>query len=732
MSHDVSAAANHKPVLRQASQRLVDELRAFNQRQEPNMILSSAFIGARAAQLAYLLSARCSPEADQHRHVSFFANSADEALSGSFKLARHIHLKRRGGPTSGRILVVDQSGELRRVFDPTAAGPARALAPGVELVPTVEAARARLLSEPWVGLAAPFSGRDCEDDQARSILAQAAEHGLTRIAMRFEAAVATPGFWAGAGEADVNVLGENLVDRQVPFGCFVMSPEAHQTWNNARDSTAHTSTFGANGFCVSFAIATLRAAGWVTDQDEEVLHFIARSDRARIDAYKRHVNAVVGQGMEMSGFAFGVARAQGSTLVLNDGSEVFDCAGGGGSVLRGHNPDDLSDLLDAHDAERDYFDELQAALAEVTGMAHALPAVSGASAVDTAIAAAMLARPGRTRIVTFRGNFSGKTLLSMSTSKSSDHFVDSDREAFRPYYFDLVEIEPESDDAARLLRQELLSGRVALVWFEVAQGMRCAALPPSLLAVVSECRASGGYLVGVDEVLTGFWRRGDDFLAHRALDWSADVVALAKPLSDATLPMGAALVQSWVWDAAVAQDPVQVRFLAQRYRCGINAHIALRALEHALQPTSQSARRETQRVLEEALRELARRASAFERCDGEAGHVRLVLTRRWFPMSQRSLAGQLVEAGTSDLIRRRCAVLVMQLRFFPAIYVGDANAVHDACARLLDGVGGLRPRDVYRHIARQIISFAIAQSRRDMAERKVARAHERSRRLQPS
>jgi acetylornithine/succinyldiaminopimelate/putrescine aminotransferase len=694
---------------------------AFNQAKRVNMILTNAYVNAEGAKLGYLLHRLCGGSGD-HRtgdHHTFFANSTLEGLSGAIKLARHtsVRKKRRDG---GWVLFIEQPdgpSAYQPFFDPLEAGPDRAIAPRIHFARSLRDGLARIDARSWSGVVLVRTP-DMDTEECARLFERARAQGAMTLLCGSELALSDPAFFAPELGADVHVFGESMVERQVPFGCFTMSDDAYTVWNNPRDSVAHSSTFGGNALCLTLALNSLRSHGYVTPQDEEYFTRVDTDMRTRIDGFASYVNTFVATGMEMSGFALDIVEASGARLRLGDGREVLDCAGGGGVTLRGHNPPDLvPEVLDEHDPGHDYFADLESALTSLTRFSHAFPAVSGATCVDVAVTLALLANARRTKIVTFTGNFSGKTLASMNLSKYGQQYTESDREAFRPYYSDIVYVDPFSPGAAHELEAVLRGGDVALVWFEVIQGMECKPLPAAIVELVDGLRAEYGYLVGVDEVMTGGWRTGDSFFAHEKALANPDLAVLAKPLSDATLPVGVVLVTGELHERARSADPALVERLARHYRNNLAAHVALHALERVSTEEQHTRRIRAQQALLMGLRELAAESRLFQAAAGRGGHVRLVLNKRWFPYHKRSQLGQLLEAAISALILRDCGVLVMQLRFFHRIFADEAE-VREVIDRLKVGTRNYTPLTVYRHAFAQVVSFAVAKTVRDLRARR--------------
>jgi acetylornithine/succinyldiaminopimelate/putrescine aminotransferase len=702
-----SAALASACVFATISPDTIDEITRLNGEQRPNMMIAGTYVNRESAKLAHLLSHLVSVGTDA-RHLTFFANSSLEAVSGAVKLARHTSVRTRRADDGG-ILFVDRDGLHAAAFDPTGAGSKAALVPNIHYAGSNRAAISALPTGTWAGVV--VDATDDADGAAAELLAAAAATGALRILLCTGVRPASADSITCGLAADVYVFGENLTDRQVPFGCFTMTKAAHSVWRNARDSGAHTSTFGGNAVCLSIALATLQRAGHVDGSTSEHFDVIDRDMPSRINAYRRHVNPHIAVGMQTFGFAFDINRAVGASLHLHDGRTILDFAGGTGANLRGHNPPDLThDVLHQQSPEVDYFGRLRARLTELTGFDEAYPAVSGATAVDNCLTLGLLASPGRTKLVTFVGNYSGKTLPSMNLSKYGPSSVHSDRDAFAPYYRDLIYIDPFSPTSVEEFRKAVAKDDVAIVWFEQIQGMHCRPLTAPLIDAVVTLKARHGYLIGIDEVLTGVWRTGDSFLDHQRLHQAVDLASLAKPLSDMTLPIGVALATRDVHARATSRDKTAVEHVSHRYLNQLGAHIALHALHQVDTPHMHARRRQAHDTLKRGLEGVVGCSRLFDGVEGEGAHLRLVLKRRWFPFHRRSQLGQLVELAISDFVLQQCGVLVAQLRFFPAVFSQQSD-VEEATAKLQAGLANRGPLSVYGHVLRRLASLTQAQLR---------------------
>jgi len=718
----VLAVPRHlESVLRPATRETLDFIEKFIGDGRPNMLLAGTYVNAESAKLAYLLSRLVgNGTTRQQRYVTFFGNSTVEALSGAIKLARHTSVRARRSD-GGRVIVVDPTGVFKRFLSPTSTTSDKALAPGVVCVQSVAAASEHLCAGNWSAAAVVRSSTP--DPEATKFLGEAKSKGALRIVINSELSLDDPSLFHDSDmpTGDVYVFGESLADRQVPFGCFTMTRSAYSIWHNSRDSTLHTSTFGGNGLCLAIVIGRLAHHGLVTPQDWDLFRQADIDMTTRLKLFKRHVNPHIAAGMEAFGFAFDIVDARGSRLTFADGRTVLDCAGGTGANLRGHNPRQVVPaVLHNHDTTEDYFEHLSAKLHQLTGYPHAIPAVSGATAVDAAVSMAMLANRDRTGIVTFNGNYSGKSLISLNFSKYGPQSVETDRDAFRPYYHNLHYIDPFSKTAATQLSSLLSGGDIGLVWLEVIQGMQCKPLPEELSDIVASMREGAGYLIGVDEVMTGVWRAGDNFLYHRRLPVHADVVSLAKPLSDMILPIGVALVSEDVYRRARTAWPDTVDAHESYYRCGLSAQIAVNALNEASSSDAQLRLHHNRQALNEGLKDVADTSPLFDGVTGEGNLLRLVPRRNWFPVKPRSTIARILELAISEIILDRGGVLIAQLRFFPAL-LAEPSDIDDALTRIQECTADLTPAAVYRHTFERL--WQLTRSNVRTAYRARRRAH---------
>ncbi|MGH4010794.1 MAG: aminotransferase class III-fold pyridoxal phosphate-dependent enzyme [Pseudonocardiaceae bacterium] len=683
-------------VFRPATARTLELVTEHNQEKRCNFLLGSNFINPAAAKLSYLLSELVGAGCTEP-YFSYLVSSGLEALSVAVNLARNTAV-RAGRDEGGWILLIDECRRYHEFMDPLERGSAEALIPNIVSAPSAEHAVRDFAGRTWAAVIIVRDEHTDLQDQHLVDLLQVCRQGGGQVGLCCtELELASPELFDNRIGADVIIFGENLTDRQVPFGACVMSLAAHQVWLNDVDCFAHTSTFGGNVLCASLVIDLLNKHCYITDEYFQVLRSIDRDPAVVIDYWGRYIKPHMAGLTKLVGLNIAVEKAAGSRFTTTDGWDVIDCAGGFGSNLRGHNPPDLvSDVLAQHDPDRDYFADLEQKLVELTGLAHVFPSVSGTVANHMAVTLAALANEGRRTVVTLKGNFGGKTLFAANLSKYMSQRQESDEDAFRPYYSTLAYIDPFAPDAVEQLTAQLRGGDVALVWFECVQGWTRRRLPDELLQAIDRYRGEYGYIVGVDEVLTGGWRGGEHYLAHQDAMACADIVTVGKIMSDMTLPTAAVIVSEDVYTRAKATCPAHVARLSTEFRNCLTAHISLHALDSVNDPDKRAQFQAAYRELMVSLNTTFRGSKVFGEVRGSSALLLLTMNERLLQLSRRSKLSGLFELMLSDLIYRRCHVLMLALRIAPQVVVDPADLT-ELARRLEVGTKKITPLMVYRY-----------------------------------
>ncbi|MFB7586220.1 adenosylmethionine--8-amino-7-oxononanoate transaminase [Streptomyces sp. NPDC056169] len=201
---------------------------------------------------------------------------------------------------------------------------------------------------------------------------------------------------------------------------------------------------------------------------------------------------------------------------------------------------------------------LAARLVEITPepLRHVFLSDSGSVAVEVAVKMCLqywrsVGRPGKQRLLTWRGGYHGDTWQPMSVCdpQGGMHelwsgvlqrqvFVDAPPAAYEESYAELLqtEIARHADELAAVIVEPVVQG---------AGGMRFH--DPAYLTVLREACDAHGVLLVFDEIATGFGRTGTLFAADQAAV-SPDVMCVGKALTGGYLSMAATLCTSRVAD----------------------------------------------------------------------------------------------------------------------------------------------------------------------------------------
>ena len=658
-----------------------DAIRERNQAAKATFLLASQPVFAESAQAAYLLCEyinviRSNGAKDIYK--TFFCNSRIEALHGAIKISRH-NARIANPKRDPAILIYDQGCYYADLFDPLSQGPDKALVPGV------------VFYSEWPGLLSRLDKADPQDsaavvvclydgfpiDALNEMQTLCREKHIILIinVAHVSAGMAESTLALLACSPDIVVWGEALTGHQVPFGAFSTIDGLYRPWATVATCFIHSSTYGGNSLVTSLVRDRILNSLSVTPEIVCRLKSIADNPQSRMAAFRTYINPVTPLICHAAKLDLDIVSAKGSRITIKDflheTISLIDCIGGAGSNLRGYNPDDIGAVLETHQPTTDYWQELARMLSGLTGLGHVFPAVSGAGAVDIAITLAMLANSERSRILIFKGNYAGKSLISINGTEEK-----FDREPFAPLYWDVVYLDIFSADAEFELLQELQSGKIALVWFEVMQGNSLNQVPPSLIDIVFAYKKEQGYLVGIDEILNGMFRTGP-FVSFKRRHYEPDIVTLSKGLSDLTFPISAALVNDDIYRRAKFVNEALVTRYEALFLNQLGAHIALNGLTNAL--NSEERVSYAGNLLKSKLCAVAEQSPLLQGIRGEGLHLHLMLDMEKFPLS---LFGKdISELLISRLCLSKGHVLQYFCRLLPPLNISD-----DEINELADGI----------------------------------------------
>ncbi|NIM12780.1 MAG: aminotransferase class III-fold pyridoxal phosphate-dependent enzyme [Candidatus Aminicenantes bacterium] len=580
--------SNQKGIFRAASPETIALMKDFNEKKIHTFLLSTGFISPEAGQVGFLLNEcfnRGRMSYKRRRYKTFFGNSPFEALQGAFKIARARQSSSNRYNTS-EILVLDRRWEIKQFVDPLERGKEKALIPDILLFKEINDIKKHFLDMAYAPAAVVLRGvKELPAEAIEEIFALC--RGKKVVTVLDEPDTDFTGRWVLdrlSQLPDIIVTGAALTGYEIPFGAFSTADDIYLPLNNSMTSMLHTSTCGGNRLVLTrIRDHLLSHVSMLTDNKAVYAYCrkIEELDETRKEAYARYINPALTRLYARAGLDIHPVNAHGSTLTIKAKQgkkekqrDILDCTASGGVAVRGHNPQDIvQEVLEVHNPEENYWEKLCGTLKEHTNFSHVFPAVSGSTAVDIAITLALVANKDKTRIIVFKGNYSGTNLLSLAATENEPF-----RQPFLPLYFDVLYIDPMNQRAKEVLKKELESQKVALIWLELFQGQTMRSIPRELLDLIEQYKKDSGYLIGVDEVLTGVYRMGE-FLAFKGKNLSPDIIALFKGLTDATFPIGTTLVSDKVYQQALSVHPGVVNLLENLYVNQLGAHISLHTLE---------------------------------------------------------------------------------------------------------------------------------------------------------
>jgi beta-alanine--pyruvate transaminase len=280
-----------------------------------------------------------------------------------------------------------------------------------------------------------------------------------------------------------------------------------------------------------------------------------------------------------------LARAEGMHYFTPEGRPVLDGAAGLWCVNAGHGRREIVEAVSAAISELDYAPPFKIGHPYAFRAADALKAVlpagfsqvffvnSGSEAAETALKIARayhVARgePERVWLIGRERGYHGVNFGGISVGG-----IEHNRAAFGPLLREVDHLrhthdparnafsrgQPEhgeefADDLLRIIGEHGAE-KIAAVIVEPMAGSTGVLPPPKgylerLRAICSE----HGILLIFDEVITGFGRLGAPFATQR-FGVQPDMIAMAKGMTNGTIPMGAVAVQSHVYDAMM-QGPI--------------------------------------------------------------------------------------------------------------------------------------------------------------------------------
>jgi acetylornithine/succinyldiaminopimelate/putrescine aminotransferase len=356
---------------------------------------------------------------------------------------------------------------------------------------------------------------------------------------------------------DIVIFDESFVDHDVPFSAFTARKDLYDLWNQPGKTTFHSTTFQPNTISSLHFLRCLEKAdpSFYGEMAQE-LKRIESELPERGSAFARLYSPSLFKATRSAGCAVPLVRAAGAFVTVGE-RKIFDGVSGVACSVRGHNPPDYCQEIESLPGRNECEDELTQRLHELTGLAHVLPAVSGASAVENALKLALVAQSPRRHVLALKAGFGGKTLFALTGTWNRAY-----KQHLEPLYADVTYIDPFATDATEQIDAALKQHSVAVVQIELIQavgGVR--RVPETVVRHLEQRRQDAGYLLLIDEVQTGMYRTGP-FSLSRSMGLAPDLLILGKGTSDMMFPFALVLYSTAVQeriDRAGSQLPAASR-----------------------------------------------------------------------------------------------------------------------------------------------------------------------------
>jgi adenosylmethionine-8-amino-7-oxononanoate aminotransferase len=324
-----------------------------------------------------------------------------------------------------------------------------------------------------------------------------------------------------------------------------------------------------------------------------------------------------------------VAGAAGVRLMLSDGRELIDGIANWWSACHGHNHpairaavraqlDHVPHVMFAGLAHEPAYRLAARLTALVPGdFSRVFFTESGSVSVEVGLKMALqywmiAGRPGKTRIVSFRGGYHGDTLATMPLCDPEEGMHAMFAGVFSPAILADLPRDPASEAALDALLAARSPEIAAVIVEPLVQGAGGMVMHgPDVLRALRRLCDRHGVLLIFDEIFTGFGRTGTLFAMEQA-GVEPDILCLSKALSGGTLPLAATLARRPIAEAFEADHPAAVLMHGPTYMANALACAAANASLDLF---------ETEPRLEQSARIAAQMAAELEPCRALPGVV---------------------------------------------------------------------------------------------------------------
>jgi acetylornithine/succinyldiaminopimelate/putrescine aminotransferase len=563
---------------------IVDTCRRMIRERIPNLF--RLYLNPHVAQTCYCLNALIESAwpavASVEPHQVFLANSMEEALSGAIKLARY------SANAAGRLgagLVFDPENRLEHFAHTNLSNGERIeYIPGVDVITEVDAAlealreAARRPSFIVVFLSTLLSA-DCPVHRLLQTMPLGEERPLLIVCVDRAGLFDTPHPIAGTGleaQPDIFVFDESFVDFEVPFGAFAASAALYSQWNRRGMATFHSTTYQPNTISTLHFMRRLEATqpNFVARQDV-ALRRIETDLEFRRECFGESYSPSLARLISAVDLDQRAMHAVGNYIEVS-GGKLFDGVAGVACSVRGHNPPAYADELNVAEDFEACREEVRTRLDALTGLPHATPAVSGASAVELALKIALASQFPRTHVLALQGGYGGKTLFALTgTAKPSL------KSGLDPLYRYVVYVDPFAADAIVELDAAFERHPIGVVQLELVQGVGgVRGIPQAVLEHLQELRRRYDVVLMVDEVQTAVYRTGP-FVRSTELGVEPDLLTIGKGTSDMMFPFAMTLHSDAVERKLAVRGCMLSQSFVERYGYEIGYRTVLSTLRRA-------------------------------------------------------------------------------------------------------------------------------------------------------
>ena len=593
----------------------------------PNLLrlYLNPFVAQTCVALAEIVSEVWPATKSEERRSSFLANSGEEALSGALKLARYaqnVGSQKDASATdrrtlATRVFLVDDGNRFRHFASTViqkgeaddSDGPDEQVT--IEFIPEMHSmSTARFIARTELAdvsegilVLSPDALRDVHRSRdfqqavmqfsggARTMVIACLDQDLFSDRAKFPDDKLAP---------DIVVFDESFTRRQVPFGAFSARPELAALWTIKGMTNFHSTTFQPN------TISTMHFLKCLHEQSEPFYRQLQPTLKPLLvdhdllhTTFRDLFSSSLAKLISLAGYDQDDVTASGHYIRVGN-KRIFDGVGGVACSLRGHNPTDWAKEIRELDLVEDIRGEVQQRLADLTGLPHHVPGVSGAASVEHAIKLALTAHPSGSRIVAFQGGFGGKTLVALSGTAKGFY-----RQNIDPLYTNVVYLDPFADDAVSRLQQLAEQTPIAVMQLELIQGVGgVREIPETLLHGIEEVRQRTGAFLFVDEIQTGMFRTGP-FVRSSVKSIQPDLLTIGKGISDMMFPFALTLYSDRLDDLLKARQSTLASDLQNKYSFQLGYRALLNTLRRAeLEDVSIQVSRAGQQFQEELGRQL--------------------------------------------------------------------------------------------------------------------------------